>query len=146
MNQRSAFLESIGMELIYRSYYDYKDKQLTVFPAYRIAGSAKAIDAHTGEAVDLYGYGRVFYPLADEAKGAGGMGGIDERNLTKEELEAIEKLGKLLTKDDAIVKLTEQIPLSIKSMDMTRTSLRKDAVDGEKYIGKSFSIKLYGCR
>lgn len=141
---KAAFLESIGMELIYRSYYDYKDKQLTVFPAYRIAGSAKAIDAHTGEAVDLYGYGRVFYPLADEAKGAGGMGGIDERNLTKEELEAIEKLGKLLTKDDAIVKLTEQIPLSIKSMDMTRTSLRKDAVDGEKYIWEIFFDKLYG--
>lgn len=64
--------------------------------------------------------------------------------MTKEELEAIEKLGKLLTKDDAIVKLTEQIPLSIKSMDMTRTSLRKDAVDGEKYIWEIFFDKLYG--
>ena len=71
---KAAFLESIGMELIYRSYYDYKDKQLTVFPAYRIAGSAKAIDAHTGEAVDLYGYGRVFYPLADEAKAQAAWG------------------------------------------------------------------------
>lgn len=143
---RAAFLESIGIELIYKSYYDYKDKQLTIFPAYRIANSAKAIDAHNSEVADLYyGYGRILYPIAEEnAKDAGGMGGSVSQNLTREELDAIEKLGKLLTKEDAAAKLIEQAPLHVAITDMTRASLGKDNIDEEKYIWEIYFDKLYG--
>ncbi|HAF60112.1 MAG TPA: hypothetical protein DCK81_03115, partial [Clostridiales bacterium UBA9856] len=141
---KGAFLEDIGIELIYKSYYDYKSKLLHVFPAYRIANSTKAIDAHTGEVVDLYyGYSRLVAVTGD-AMDAGGMGSSESENLSREELEAIEKLGKLLTKEDAISKLAEQIPLRMRNTDMGRASLRKDTIDQEKYIWEIYFDNMYG--
>jgi hypothetical protein len=130
--------------LIYKSYYDYKSKLLHVFPAYRITNSTKAIDAHTGEVVDLYyGYSRLV-AMTGDAMDAGGMGSSESENLSREELEAIEKLGKLLTKEDAISKITEQIPLPMKNTDMGRASLRKDIIDQDKYIWEIYFDNMYG--
>ncbi len=141
---QAAFLENIGIKLIYQSYYAYKEKELSVFPAYRIANSSKAIDAHTGEVVDLF-YGGIRYANADEkAMDAGGMGGTAPQNLTKEELDAIEKLGKLLNKDEAAAKVLGQIPVNLNQKDVQSASLRRDNIDAEKYIWQIYFEKSYG--
>ena len=144
---QAAFLESIGIKLTYQSYYAYKEKELSVFPAYRIANSSKVIDAHTGEVVDLFygGYGGIRYANTEEkAMDAGGMGGSAPQNLTKEELDAIEKLGKLLSKDEAAAIVREQIPGNLNQKDVQSASLRRDNIDAEKYIWQINFEKFYG--
>ncbi len=145
---RSDFLEKIGLKMIYKSNYSYKDNKLSVFPAYIIKENNKAIDARSGEAVDIY-WGR--YEIYREglnakaaADGAGGMGESEMQNLTKEEIEAIEKLGGLLSKQEAILKFNEQVPIKINSENIKNASLRKDFIDQDKYVWELGSDNIYG--
>ncbi|NLT47533.1 MAG: S-layer homology domain-containing protein [Clostridiales bacterium] len=141
---QSSFLKNIGIKLTYQSYYSYKDKQLSVFPVYRVANSNKAVDAHTGEIVDLF-YSRVRYGNAEEkAMDVGGMGDSALQNLTKEELDAIEKSGKLLSKDEAAARVIGQIPVNLSQKDILSASLRRNNIDVEKYIWQIYFEKAYG--
>lgn len=141
---QAAFLENIGIKLTYQSYYAYKEKELSIFPAYRIANSSKVIDAHTGEVVDLSYEGIRYGNTEEMAKDAAGMGGSAPQNLTKEELDAIEKLGKLLSKDEAAAKVISHMPANQNQKDVQSASLRRDNIDVEKYIWQIYFEEFYG--
>ncbi len=102
----AAYKEKLGLKLVYRD--SYRDNELKVYPAFVPAyGTEYAIDAFTGEKVRV-GYGYIVYD-------GGGMGGMamEERAkaahadglsgivLSPEELEAIEKVSKLITREEA---------------------------------------------
>lgn len=117
-----AYSEQLGLKLIYQYNYDYKKKELNIYPAYvpKYSNSRYAIDAITGEKIQItYPYiGTTFYDVAQDTAmieeslkmAAGGMG---EPVLTPEELEAVKKQSNLLSEKDAekIVRDTAAIGL-----------------------------------
>lgn len=142
---RIAFLEKIGMELIYKAYYNYREKELFIFPAYRVSNSGRVIDAHTGKVVDLFNAGIRYGNTEEMVKdAAGGMGGSGPQNLTKEELDAIEKLGKLLDKDEAVAKIKEQIPSGLNKAEVENASLQRDNMDKDTLIWQISFDQFYG--
>lgn len=51
---KSAYLEGIGTKPVYFSNYDYKNKELKIFLAYRPNQGNEVIDAVTGKVIELY--------------------------------------------------------------------------------------------
>ena len=50
-----AYIEKLGIDLKYYSYYDYNQKKMNVFAGYSVDDNInKAIDAKTGQVVSLY--------------------------------------------------------------------------------------------
>lgn len=96
---RKAYLEQIKLPLKYFSYYDYTKKTRTIFAAYSLNDSMfQAIDATTGKAIPLsYGY-RTFDSMSQKAESANQAGTVE---LSKEELEAIQAVTKLITREQA---------------------------------------------
>lgn len=142
---QTAYMKEIGISLKYQSYYDYKNKTLTVFPVYQIAKSHQAIDAITGKAVELY-YGNDWIrreAMNEKAMDAGGMGGASQ-SLTKEEMDAIDKLGGLLTKDQAAEKIKSQVPVLSADLEVKGASLRQHYIDKETFIWDINFEKAYG--
>ena len=142
---RKAYLEKIGSKLSYYSYYDYDKKSLTVFPAYGASGTiSRAIDAKTGEAVDLYG--GYFY-----GDGAGGMmekssysnSAVNDA-LTKEELVAVEKVTNLISKEKAESILNNLVPAITSDMKVTSSNLSKSYAENEKYVWEIGFDGAYG--
>ena len=131
---KKAYLEKIGVKLSYYSNYDYQKKTLTIFPAYSgYNDMGKAIDAKTGEAVWLYNN----YNYYD---GKGGMGGSANMNdsasnnaLTKEELDAINKVTDLISKEKAESILRSLVPAITSDMKVTSTTLSRNYVEKDKY-------------
>lgn len=117
-----AYSEQLGLKLIYQHSYNYKDKELNIYPAYvpEYNNSRYAIDAITGEKIQItFPYYSVAYDVAGQngiareqnlKMAAGDMG---EPVLTPEELEAVKKQSNLLSEKDAekIVRDTAAIGL-----------------------------------
>ncbi len=131
---QKAYLEKIKVGLSYYSNYDYNKRILTVFPAYSGANrEGKAIDAKTGEPVDIYN-DFIYY---------GGMGGsgamktassnASDSQLTQEELNAITGLSSLITKEKAESALRSTIPGLTSNEKVLNTSLTKNYVEKDKY-------------
>ena len=140
---KEAFLKEIGVSLSYYSNYDYENKTLTVFPAYHVSNDNMAIDAKTGKAVNLYFGGTRYAGGMDEsANDMGGMGGY--KNLSKEEIEAVEKLIELLSKDEAVKIIRDLSPINIKTSEVLSTSLREDTIDEGTYIWDISFEDAYG--
>lgn len=132
---QKAYLDKINVALSYYSYYDYNKKTLTVFPAYSGANTAgKAIDAKTGEAVPLYND----FSFYGDKGGAGGMNktydaSTTKNELSKEELEAIEGISGLITKDKAESILRGAIPGLASGAKVLSTTLSKNYAEKDKY-------------
>ncbi len=131
---QKAYLEKIKVNLSYYSNYDYNKRILTVFPAY--SGSnreGKAIDAKTGEPVDLYND----YIYYGDMGGGGAMktasSNASDSQLTQEELNAITGLSNLITKDKAESALRNTIPGLASNEKVLSTSLTKNYVEKDKY-------------
>lgn len=117
---QKAYKEKLGLRLVYLSSYD--GKKLNIFPAYVAKYDiSECIDALTGEKISLqpgyygpYGYGGMgdmrLASTKEEAK-AGAANVV----LTPEEKDAIEKVSKLLTKEEAEKKAREFKYLEITS-------------------------------
>ncbi|MDD2484324.1 MAG: hypothetical protein PHQ50_04820, partial [Eubacteriales bacterium] len=131
----AAYLEKLGFELSYQSFYDYETQTLEIFPAYQISSSSKFVDAMTGEIVDAYYNGNIYYGGSmDESKGKemGGFGGME---LTEEEIAEIVKVSSLLSKSEAVAKIKALAP-SNPGADYTveSASLTQQYTDPEVYI------------
>lgn len=128
-----AYLDKIGVDLNYHAYYDYSKKTLTVFPAYSVTDTGKAIDAKTGEAVTLYGnYG--LYPLGGYGAGAKDEAATENgAQLTKEEIEAIENVSGLITKEKAESIIRSTVPGIKSSMKLTSSNLSRSYAEKDKY-------------
>lgn len=134
---QAAYLEKLAPELKYFTYYNYRTEKLKVFAGYQLEnGSQKAIDADTGEVVDL-SYGYIAYDMESAADAGGATknsfsavrGG--EVALSPEEQAAVDKAGNFISKEEAEKILKKAFSLSgEKSVGI---SLGRDYVEKEKY-------------
>lgn len=130
---KKAYLDKIKVSLSYYSYYDYSKRVLTVFPAYSGANvSGEVIDAKTGEAVPLYN--DYIYPRAMGGTGDMKMKAEASQNqLTKEELDAVEGIAGLITKEKAESILRGVIPGLASGAKVLNTTLSKNYMEKDKY-------------
>jgi uncharacterized membrane protein YkoI len=116
------YIEKLGLWLIYKYNYDYKTKELNIFPAYvpKYDNNQYAIDAITGDKVQIGGYGVFRGSLADTASDEEDLinekenimkaAGIkEEPRLTPEEIEAVKGLTEIITEKEA-EKIAREIP------------------------------------
>jgi hypothetical protein len=139
-----AYLEKIGVKLAYHSSYDYKTKKLSVFPAYSLADQGvKAIDAKTGEAVTLY-QGYSIYDGGGRGS-ADSAGNVKEQEvLSKEELDAVENISGLMTKEQAEKQLRSLVPGITADMKVSSVSLTKNYYESDKYLWEIGFDGAYG--
>jgi hypothetical protein len=117
---QKAYTEKLGLELIYKYNYDYKDEKVDVFPVYvpKYDNNIYAVDAVTADKIRTgrYGiYGGAGDMAADQAlmmekenvKKAAGV--AEEPRLTPEEIEAVKKQAELITGKEA-EKIAREIP------------------------------------
>lgn len=141
---QKAYLEKIKVPLNYYSNYDYNKKVLTVFPAYAGYGeNGKVIDAKTGEAVKLYNDYRLFGDAGGYAK-AKTESAVNDNQLTKEELAAVDSLSGLITKEKAESILRASAPGITGSMKVTNASLTKSYNEPGKYLWEIGFDGAYG--
>ena len=149
----AAYAEKIGLRLEYRSYYNYEDGEIIIFPAYLLsAGSSTYISAKSGEVVEYV------YDLGDDrAAVAGGAASMaapeaaydmanEQRSgasLTPAEIAAIDKVSNYLTSEQALQKLLEAMDL--KDLDASAFSQRYISLDRD-YFSRNryyYNINLY---
>ncbi len=142
---RNAYLDKIGVTLSYFSDFDYKDKELTIFPAYSVSNTdSEAIDAKTGEIVSLYGNNY-------EMTRCGGYGmnkiadsSTAESGLTREEMDAVENISNLISKEKAESILRNMVSGITSAMEVTSSSLSKNYVEQDKYLWEIGFEGAYG--
>lgn len=140
---KQALLDETGIALSYYSYYDYKNKKLKIFPAYHLSDNGMVIDAVTGMPEKLY-KGDIWYRggLNEAAKDIGGMGG--QISLSEEEIKEIEKLGDLLTKEEAAEIIKKEISNKKSSLELISASLSRNETDKETYVWNIVFNDAYG--
>lgn len=130
-----AYIDKLGVNLKYFSFYDYKQKKMNVFAAYSIFDNkSQAIDARTGEKIKLYNGGDVYtdkqdYGIATDMQS--NMAKINQE-LTKEETEAVKNASNFISKEEA-----EGILRSISDM-ITADKKIKDATLNKNYINNQY--------
>lgn len=100
-----AYIEKLGVDLKYYSYYDYNQKKMNIFAGYSIdKNENNAISAKTGQVVSGYNGDR----FTDDKAGYDGMGagsaksaGAFSPQLTKEETDEIKNVSNLISKEKA---------------------------------------------
>ena len=130
--------EKLGPELSYYIWYDRKAGASKVFAAYAMnRNQGKAIDAATGQVVDLY----VNYNVARDA---GAMGGgsnkLMEEGLTPEEKAALQDVSNLISAAKAESILRDRVE-GIGDQEAVRTRLNQDYEDKTRF---SWSISFSG--
>ena len=144
-----SYLNNIGVELVYTSYYDWQTKELTIKPVYRLGNDYNQyISAVTGEVVEVSNdYG--ITPLmmndsgenvsAEHAYAAGDSGGV---SFSEAELAELENLKDYITADRAIEIIAESFDLKLGGPDSQNyTYLYADYMNPKKYL---WHITLYG--
>lgn len=111
---QAAFTEKIGMELVYKSYYDYKKKDFLIYPAYIIKDSSVYINAITSETEslifnELYTYKET--AAAEDYMASNGSG----RSFSTAELEELEAMEKLISRKEAEKKILSKSILKLSS-------------------------------
>lgn len=140
-----AYIEKIGIDLKYYSYYDYSQKKMKIFAGYSIGGNGdNAIDAKTGQAVSLYRESRI-YNIKDSVSGANADNSIAVMNekLTEEETAEVNNVADLITKEKAESILRETFDIITSNMKVKDTSLNKRTMDN-KYIWNVSFDGAYG--
>ena len=153
----TAYAEKIGLSLEYRSYFNYEDGSVTVFPAYLFNSSSdRYIGASTGEIVEYvydpgmadgagYGTAASAAPMAamnDSAMGSTSGGG-SRPELTPAEIDAIDKVSSYLTSEQALQKLLaamELEDLDVNAFNDKYISLNRDYSNRDRYC---YDISLY---
>lgn len=142
---KKSYLDEINVDLNYYSNFDHNTKVLSIFAAYAPSGDvARAIDAKTGKAVPLYDgyYGRDMGGMGNSAKSMDSA--AQESALTKEELEAVENISNLISKDKAESILRNIVPGITSGMKVTNVSLSKNYAQPDKYLWEIGFDGAYG--
>jgi len=155
-----AYVEKIGLELVYSHYYDYSTKKSTVFPVYRTirsnASSSKYINAVTGEITDTSDSENDYKIGVDDVAGlrtqsdTGGLGAAMNEGMadassvsyTSAELSELEKVKAVITKEEAIKIAMKTLGLSADDIkDYTKSAnLSKDYINQSQYL---WNINFY---
>ena len=148
----SAYADKIGLNLEYRSYYDYENKSFKVFPVYLFNSRGdRFIGAKSGDIV-TYVYDRGLesdgYAKAEmderEMSTADSAGGrAKQANLTPAEISAIEQAAKFISSEQALRKLLEAAELTnlnVASFSEQYIGLNRDHIDNSRYF---YDVSLY---
>lgn len=148
----TAYADKIGLNLEYRSYFEYDSGNLKVFPVYTLSSyNDKYISAKTGDVVEyVYDAG-----IADEVRGlnasaapAPGMAedagnGGSRASLSPAEMTAIEQAAGFITSEQALQKLLEAAELTdldIASFNDQYIGLNRDWISKSRYF---YDINMY---
>ncbi len=136
---KKAYIEKIPFEPEYKSYYNYKDKKLSIFAAYEKSFSnRKAIDAFTGNIKEYEPNGGYDFRNAkayDVKESMADTGSGDSlKQLTPEELNSVEKLSNMISNNDALNIIIKYCGLSSNNTKMSSSRIYKDTIDTDKYI------------
>jgi len=142
---KTSWLEKIHVPLSYYSNYDYTKKILTVFPAYAGTNTAgKAIDAKTGKVVTLYDGGYYYGDMGAASEEKAVAENAAAANLSKEELEAVENISNLITKEEAERIIRNAVPGITASMKAESAYLQKSYAEKDKYLWEIGFDGAYG--
>jgi uncharacterized membrane protein YkoI len=148
----AAYAEKIGLSLEYRSYFNYEDGSVKVFPVYLLnSGGDRYISAKTGEIVSYeydagssganYGSADMAAPAASASLGgSSGGGGV---SLSPAEIAAIEKASSYMSSDQALKKLLEAADiadLDVGAFNSVDISLSRDYANKERYF---YYVNIY---
>lgn len=132
---RGIFAENIGLRLVYRSYYDYRKETLTVFPAYVLntAGSMVMADG-TVKQLSSLSKNATADAMATMESGGGSSAMVNGSDaFTPQELDQIQQAQNLLTKEQAVQKVTA-VFTDAKDAALKSASLSQDTVTKGQYI------------
>lgn len=138
-----AYVENLGINLKYYSYYDYKQNKMNVFAGYSIDNSRNnAIDAKTGQVVSLSKEGQIYNYNKDNIGITGSENSLvkTEQKLTKEEIDEINNVANLITKEKAESIIRELSDIITSDIKVNDESLNKNYIDG----GYTWSISFEG--
>jgi hypothetical protein len=141
-----AYIEKLGVGLKYYSYYDYKQKKMNIFAGYSVYDNInKAIDAKTGQVVSLYNENQLYDGNKDSAGAIKSENSSVKANqeLTKEEIDAINSLSNLITKEKAESILRQTSDIITSDMKVNNVSLNKNYMNNEYVWNISFE-NAYG--
>ena len=151
-----AYADKIGLSLEYRSYYNYTDETVKVYPVYMFNSSGdRYIGAATGDIIEYVydrgqdqgvSYGALNDMAAPEASALAGSGSTSA-SLTPTEIAAIDRVGNFITNEQALEKLLDVMGLTdidVNSFNDKYISLGKDYVNRDRYIYDIGFYRYYG--
>jgi hypothetical protein len=144
----ASYLDKVGVELVYSSYFNWQTRELTVHPVYRFKNNyGEYISAVDGSLV------RVDYNIRPVAGPATGGEMNEEKELAADaddgaavrfsevELDAINKMGQYITKDEAIGAMIKAFGLDINPDEFNQwTRISVNYINQDQYI---WNIELY---
>lgn len=141
-----AYVEKLGVDLKYYSYYDYNQKKMNIFAGYSIDDNKNsAIDAKTGQVAVISKEDSIYNIQKDYVGETSSDNSLIKTNqqLTKEETDAIKNIANLITKEKAesIIKETSDIITS--DMKVLDSSLNKNYIN-ERYVWNISFENAYG--
>jgi len=141
-----SYIDKLGVNLKYYSYYDYKEKKMNIFAGYSIDDNLnKAIDAKTGEAVTLYNENRLYDDNKESMTGASAKSSLAKmsQELTKEETEAVKNVSGLISKEKAESILRGASDIITSDKKVKEASLNKNYIN-EGYVWSISFDNAYG--
>ena len=138
---KNSYINNIGISLKYYSNYDYNKKALNIFPAYSINSTSKAIDAKSGQPIELYNENKFYDNL--KADGSSMESANDSNDLTPEENDAINNVSNLITKENAEKIIKDNVDSITSNEKITDSSLRKNSINNN-YIWEIMFNNAYG--
>ena len=140
-----AYIDKIGIDLKYYSYYDYEKKKMNIFAGYAPSNISEFIDAKTGQVVSYSSDNKLDDRNKDHSLVNASANNLDKANqeLTQEEMDAIQNVANLISKEKAESILRETSDLITADMKVSDASLNKNYLDDEYSWNISFD-GVYG--
>lgn len=141
-----SYIEKLGVNLKYYSYYDYNKKKMNIFAGYSIHDNmSQAIDAKTGQPVTLYSENSIYKDKQDLATGMSTQSNLAKMNqeLTKEETEAVKNVSTLISKEKAESILRGAADIITSDKKVKEASLNKNYINDRYEWNVSFD-NAYG--
>ena len=144
----NSYLENIGLDLVYTSYYNREAKEYIIRPVYRLKNAygeyISAVDGSLLKITDAVGIAPLPAPRTEvaEAMNEDAAGGTVEVTFSEAELAELAKAKNYITADRAIDIIAKAFDLDTAALEnfTKNTSLRADYMDKDKYL---WSISLY---
>ncbi|BCZ44704.1 peptidase M4 [Clostridium gelidum] len=129
-----AYIDKLGVNLKYYSYYDYKEKKMKIFAGYSVDDNKyKAIDGKTGQVITILNEDKIYNKNLANSKGDESITASSKTELSKEEQEAVNNVAGLISKEKAESIIKESTDILTAEMKVIDASLNKNE-SSEKYV------------
>lgn len=129
-----AYIDKLGVNLKYYSYYDYKEKKMKVFAGYSVDDNKyKAIDGKTGQVITIFNEDKIYDNKSVDGRSNESIIASSKTELSKEEREAVNNVAGLISKEKAESIIKESTDIITEQMKVNDASLNKNE-SSEKYV------------